>query len=232
MLRAVLVSSLAALVSAYTDRGLLKLDNTTFGRIIDGSRYAFVRFDKEYSYGEEHDAWKDFAKKVGDSSADVLCCDVGVSEYGDKDNSDLAEMYGIKSEDFPQYRLFTKGGSTTEPLKFTGEKKSDEFLKFIQETAGAWIGLPGQVKELDSLAKDWVKGDKAAALKAANAFTPAEKDADSHKYYCKVMTKGEKDADFVTKESARLKKMIDDASVKEDKKAQFGRRLNMLSSFA
>ena len=39
------------------------------------------------------------------------------------------------------------------------------------------------------------------------------------------------DADFVTKEATRLKKMMDDGSVKEGKKDQFGRRLNALSSF-
>ena len=38
-----------------------------------------VRFDKEYSYGDEHDAWKAFASTVGESSADMLVCDVGVS---------------------------------------------------------------------------------------------------------------------------------------------------------
>jgi len=37
----------------YVDRGILKLDNTTFDRIVDGSRPVFVRFDKEYAYGEE-----------------------------------------------------------------------------------------------------------------------------------------------------------------------------------
>ena len=31
----------------------------TFGRIIDGTKSVMVRFDKEYSYGDEHDAWKD-----------------------------------------------------------------------------------------------------------------------------------------------------------------------------
>ena len=46
------------------------------------------------------------------------------------------------------------------------------------------------------------------------------------------MTKAAGDADFVTKETTRLKKMIDDGSVKPAKKEQFGRRLNMLSSFA
>ena len=34
------------------------------------------------------------------------------------------------------------------------------------------------------------------------------------------------------KEKERLQKMIDDGSVKHEKKAQFGRRLNMLSSFS
>ena len=61
----------------------------TFDRIIDGGKSVFVRFDKEYSYGDEHDAWKDFAAKLGDSAADMLVGDVGVSEYGDKDNSDV-----------------------------------------------------------------------------------------------------------------------------------------------
>ena len=56
----------------------------------------------------QHDAWKDFAKKVGESSASLLSCDVGVSEYGDKDNADIAERFSIKTDDFPQYRLWLK----------------------------------------------------------------------------------------------------------------------------
>merc|ERR1719229_2131401 len=151
---------------AYTDRGILKLDNTTFDRIIDGTRGVFVRFDKEYSYGDDHDAWKDYAKTVGQSAADLLSCDVGVSEYGDKDNSDLAERFGIKTDDFPRFLLFKKGvKSTDSPLVYAGEKKTEEFLRFVQEKAGAWIGLPGQTKELDELAKELVESaDKAAVI--------------------------------------------------------------------
>ena len=70
----------------------------TFDRIIDGSKSVMVRFDKEYSYGDEHDAWKSFAAKVGESAADMLVADVGVSEYGDKDNQDLAEKFSIKTK--------------------------------------------------------------------------------------------------------------------------------------
>merc|ERR1719409_957609 len=201
---------------AYVDRGILKLDNTTFDRIIDGSRNVMVRFDKEYSYGDEHDAWKDFAKTVGESSADVLVCDVGVSEYGDKDNSDISDRFSIKSDDFPQYRFWAKGkAASASPLSFSGEKKKEDFLRFIQEKAGAWIGLPGQVKEMDALAKEFVDAKKKEGVlkKAEKAASKLDaKESEEGKYY--------------------VKKMIDDGSVKDAKKQQFGRRLNALSSFS
>merc|ERR1719248_137217 len=134
MYRAAFLAALLQLAAAYTDRGIIKLDNTTFDRIVDGTKSVFVRFDKEYSYGDEHDAWKEFAKTVGESAADLLSADVGVSEYGDKDNSDLAERFGVKSDDFPRFLLFTKGmKSTNSPLVYTGEKKADGLLRFAQE---------------------------------------------------------------------------------------------------
>jgi len=172
---------------------------------------------------------------VGESSADVLVCDVGVSEYGDKDNSDISDKYSIKNEDFPQYRFWPKGtSSASDPIVYGSAKKKDDFLRFIQEKAGAWIGLAGQVKAMDALAKEFIAAsDKAAVAKKAEAAAKDvdTKDADSAKYYVKVMTKASTDSAFVEKETARLKKMMEDGSVKATKKEQFGRRLNMLSSF-
>jgi endoplasmic reticulum protein 29 len=206
---------------------------STFDRIIDGSKDVFVRFDKEYAYGDDHDAWKKFAAEVGGSSAAMLVADVGVSEYGDKDNKDLADRFSIKTDEFPQYRLFLKGSSTS-PTSYTGEKKYEGFLRFVQEKAGVWVGLPGQIKELDALAKEFVKGDKAAVLAKAESAAKAleTKDEDSGKYYVKVMQKASEKGNFVTKETERLQKMIEDGAVKADKKKDFGRRLNILSSFA
>merc|ERR1712216_71832 len=181
------------------------------------------------------DAWKDFANKVGDSAAEMLVADVGVSEYGDKDNSDISERYSIKNDDFPQYRLWLKGtGSTGTPESYKGDKKSDAFLRFVQEKAGVWVGLPGQVATLDALAKEFATGDKDAVLKKVEAAVKAldEKDAESGKYYAKVMSKAKAAADFVQKETDRLQKMVDDGSVTAAKKVQFGRRLNILSSFS
>ena len=79
------------------------------------------------------------------------------AEYGDKDNSDLSDRYSIKSDDFPAFRFWAKGSpSSAEAVKFEGNKNKDDFLRFIQEKAGAWIGMAGQVKELDMLAKEFV----------------------------------------------------------------------------
>jgi len=231
-IRSLLLLSACVGTLAYTDRGILKLDNTTFDRIIDGSKSVFVRFDKEYAYGDEHDAWKEYAKTVGESAADLLTCDVGVSEYGDKDNSDISERLSIKSEDFPQYRLWKKGmASTAEPIKFAGNKKADEFLRFVQEKAGAWIGLPGQIKTLDEYAKEFISSGKSADVLKKAETAAAGYTEDTAKYYVKVMTKLSADAEFITKENSRLKKMMDDGSVKASKKEQFGRRLNVLNSF-
>ena len=73
--------------------------------------------------------------------------------------------------------------------------------------------------------------DKAAVIKKAEKFKADEKDADSAKYYAKVMTKVMASADFVAKETSRLTKMMDDGSVAVGKKEQFRKRLNALSSF-
>ena len=107
------------------------------------------------------------------------------------------------------------------------KREREAYLKTYQ-------GLEPQIKELDALAKEFVKGDKAAVLaKAESAAKALEvKDEDSGKYYVKVMQKASEKGDFVTKETERLQKMIEDGAVKADKKKDFGRRLNILSSFA
>jgi len=229
------VFTVVALSSMGTEAapGAIKLDNTTFDKLITvPGLTVLVKFDKEYAYGDEHDAWKEYAKTVGESAAELLTADVGVAEYGDKDNSDLAERFSIKSDDFPQYRLWKKGMlSTAEPIKFTGDKKADEFLRFVQEKAGAWIGLPGQIKALDEIAKEFLSTDKTADVITKAEAAAAGQTEETAKYYVKVMQKLAADKEFLTKENARLKKMMDDGSVKASKKEQFGRRLNVLNSF-
>jgi len=61
-----------------------------------------------------------------------VLCDV---EYGDKENTDLAERFNIKKDDWPEYRLFIQGKS--EPVVYSGNKaRADDIQKFIVQESG------------------------------------------------------------------------------------------------
>ena len=58
-----------------------------------------------------------------------------VSDYGDKDNFDLAERFGVKKDDFPAYKLFINDKS--EPVDYRGDvKNGDEIKRFIIKETG------------------------------------------------------------------------------------------------
>lgn len=247
---------LALATPAAAERGILDLDNTTFDRVVGGSVPVMVRVEKEYPYGDSDDAWKEFGAAVGDSGAAVLVANVGVADppspyrgeegrYGEgapppdeepdenawRENQDLAERFSVSLEAFPKFLFFPAGWKDgSKPVVFEGEETKDSFMRFVQEKANVWIGLPGQVKELHALAQSFLAAsseEQAKALATAQAGTD-----EASKYYAKVMAKASTDAGFVPKEIARLTKMMDDGSVAAAKKAQFSKRLNALSSFA
>lgn len=61
-------------------------------------------------------------------------------DYGDKENADLGERYDIKSDDYPEYRLFIQGKS--EPIKYTGDEgKSDKIKQFVTKETGKFYIL-------------------------------------------------------------------------------------------
>ena len=57
------------------------------------------------------------------------------ADYGEKDNSDLAERFGVTKEDYPVYKMFLQG--TKDPIPYTGDvKNADKIKKFVMETSG------------------------------------------------------------------------------------------------
>mmetsp|Transcript_21710 Transcript_21710/g.46768 ORF Transcript_21710/g.46768 Transcript_21710/m.46768 type:complete len:287 (-) Transcript_21710:348-1208(-) len=84
-------------------RGILALDNITFGRVVGHAAPALVRIDTEYNYGDEDDAFKELAEWVGESDAPLLVCTVGVGEppyqYGrDSDDHDYGGYHDRRHE--------------------------------------------------------------------------------------------------------------------------------------
>ena len=58
-------------------------------------------------------------KRLGEAGANIMVGVVGVQEYGDKLNEDLAKRFAVQKESFPVYKLFLAGSSV--PIAYTGE---------------------------------------------------------------------------------------------------------------
>ena len=63
------------------------------------------------------------------------------SDWGDKENSDLSQRYGVTKEDFPTIKLIV-GGKISEPIDFKGKFEQNELKNFIGKHAGEKWG-PG-----------------------------------------------------------------------------------------
>merc|ERR1711976_21012 len=217
-------------------QGSVSLNAGTFDKIISKFKATLVKFDEMYPYGEKHDEFKKVAKD-STSQPDLLIAEVNVADYGDKDNSDLSERYGLKKEDFPAYKLLVTGKE--DPIDFTGDlKKSEEIKKFIVQHSGLWLGLPACIEEFDKYIVDFVK---ANAEQKKSIFEQAQKSAEEIvsdenlkeranvyvKTFQKILEKGD---GFVETELARVEK-LSEGKVSEKKKAQLKDRASILTSF-
>ena len=79
-----------------------------------------VKFDVAYPYGEKHDQFGKLSESLA-SNPDILVADVGVKDYGDKENVDLAQRYKVAKEDYPVLFLFISG--QTEPIRYKVKNK-------------------------------------------------------------------------------------------------------------
>lgn len=139
------------------------------------------------------------------------------------------------------YKFFPKGGGdpVDGPKKSEGSKDEQKaalgtFLK-INAGLSVFIGK-GQIGAFDDLAEKFVGGDKSALEAAQKLLGDKEvvtddEDKKNAEYYIKTMNRvNEKGDDYPKKELDRLKAMVK-AKISDKKKAMFGPRINILSSF-
>ncbi|XP_059490427.1 endoplasmic reticulum resident protein 29 [Neocloeon triangulifer] len=216
-------------------KGSVSLDTYTFDKLISKFKATLVKFDIAYPYGTKHD---EFAK-VAEAShllPDLLVADVGVKDYGDNDNSDLAKKYDVKKENYPVVKLFVQGKA--EPIDFTSKDfTAEELKKFIRSNSGVYIGLPGCLESFDALATEFVTSDvakrKTILRKAEDLWDTAtgKSEQKAAEMYVKTMRKViEKGDEFVTNELKRVQNLMQ-GKVSNDKKQDMSYRLNILQSF-
>lgn len=125
-------------------------------QIVPKFKAVVVKFDVAFPYGEKHDEFAKVAAATKDAT-DLLVAEVGVKDFGNKDNADLAKRFDVKKDDYPSVLLFVQG--KTEPFKFITETDadftSDNIKRFIKKKTDIYLGLPGCVEKLDKLAEEF-----------------------------------------------------------------------------
>ncbi|XP_046739454.1 endoplasmic reticulum resident protein 29 [Diprion similis] len=237
---AVLVLAVAGLGRSSDEdcKGCVPLDSHSFDKVIPKFKVALVKFDVAFPYGEKHEEFAKVAAATKDS-ADLLVAEVGIKDYGKKENSDLAQRYGITKDDFPAVRLFLQG--KPEPIPFVQKLDSDftaENLKrFIRARTDVYLGLPGCVEQLDRLAEEFKNSqdkERQEILSKAKIFeeTLPEEHRNAAHVYVKTMERIMERGDvFVQLEQSRLEGLLK-GKISKDKKRNMEERRNILQSFA
>lgn len=129
-----------------------------FSQVVKKFKATVVKFDQSYPYGEKHDAYMKVAE-ASKNAPDLLIAEVGVQDYGDKENQDLADLFNIKKDDHPVVLLF-KDGNTKDPVKFDSTDFTEDSLKrFVSTAAGVRLPLEGCLEAFDVIAEQFMAAD-------------------------------------------------------------------------
>ncbi|XP_071447870.1 endoplasmic reticulum resident protein 29 [Hetaerina americana] len=236
---AFLFLGLLSISEAINCKGCIPLDSYTFDKVISKFKASVIKFDVAYPYGPKHDEYA----KVSEAAftiPDLLVGEVGVKDYGDQENSDLAERYKVSKEDFPVIKLFVEGKK--DPYTYSPDTSeeftADNIKKFIRSTSGLYIGLPGCLENFDRLVTNFLsetdeKAQRKLLRDAEDLWDKAkgrseQKAAETYvKLIRKVLEKGK---GFVDGEIKRVEGIIK-GKVNKEKKEEMQNRINILQSF-
>lgn len=165
MMRRYFVLSCVILGTPYTYQaaapsGSVDLNELSFDKITGKFKASLVKFDVAYPYGDKHDTFVQLATDAKDIS-DLLIAEVGVKDYGEKENEELAKKYGATKDNFPVVKLFLKGKD--EPMTFDDKNgfTSENLRLFVRENTGIYLSLPGCVRDFDILAIKFMESKKS-----------------------------------------------------------------------
>lgn len=216
-------------------KGAVPLDSWTFDKMISKFKASLVKFDITYPYGEKEDEYGKVAESAR-FSPDLLISEVGVQDYGDKENADIAERYDVSKDQFPVLKLFVEG--KFEPITFSGEFKADEIRNFIKQHSDVRLVMDKCLPQFDELAEKFMavadKEKKENILsEAKEVLSTISEDGEkrSADVYIKMMQKViERGVGFIASERERVKN-IKEGKITSIKKEEMQGRLNILHSF-
>ncbi|CAN6659870.1 hypothetical protein TRVA0_032S00166 [Trichomonascus vanleenenianus] len=183
--------------------------------------------------------WCGHCKKMKpefEAAAEVFARDdvtIALVDCTDGSANGIASQFGVSA--YPTILYFD--GKSSEPVPYAYGRSVDHFVDFVNERAGTARTVEGKltdeagrVASLDALARRVVGGGEAAVNSVVEAASQAaEKSAKWYGHYAKrIADKGER---YISKEIARLTKLMSGSSVGLDKQDEFKVKINILNVF-
>jgi len=211
------------------------LDSANFDKVVlDSSKDVLVEF---------YAPWCGHCKKLAPDYEVVANAFAGedsvvVAKIDCDASKEKCSAYDVSG--YPTIKWFPKDNKAGE--KYESARDVDAFITFInnkvgtqRDKTGALGDIAGRIPSLDELVAKFIKegSDKAALVKEAEEFvkTAVGEAIANAKYYVKVFTSTITQSDFVTKEVARLEKLISSGSLTPKKRDEFTKKKNILSVF-
>ncbi|RZF48773.1 hypothetical protein LSTR_LSTR008122 [Laodelphax striatellus] len=228
-----------SIIGVRSEKGCVALDTVSFDKILSKFKAVLVKFDTVFPYGSKQEAYEAVcsASRV---ITELLVTEVSVKDYGDKENLDLAEKFGVKKNDYPVVKLFING---KEAYTFRPQKDEDwdekNLKNFIRAKSGVYIGLDGCYEDFDNLALNFTVSttkeerqkylNKAQEiLRSTNSLHKQKAGEVYVKYMKKFMEIGDK---FINQEEKRIKTITEEAKIHITKRREFDHKINILNSF-
>uniref|UniRef100_A0A2M4BWZ5 Putative endoplasmic reticulum protein erp29 n=2 Tax=Anopheles marajoara TaxID=58244 RepID=A0A2M4BWZ5_9DIPT len=226
--------------TAWTARGCVDLDSSTFDKVVKKFRYTLVKFDTAFPYGDKHEAFTSLAQQTA-SNDELLFALVGIKDYGEKDNTDLESRFSIPKE-YPVVKLFSH--NIDKPIDFpTNEEISADSLRlFLKRNTDLYIGLPGCVQKLDDLVHVFLHSsdnlEKQSIIDQIETLGKAADETDqfktSYQTYAALMRKilhsSKAHSIVVQDEVDRIAKILQ-GKLSDSKRQDLKLRINIMQSF-
>jgi len=220
--------------------GCVALDELSFDKVLSKFPVSLIKFDIAYPYGDRHDQFAQVAKDAA-NIPDLFVGEVGIKDYGEKENSELGKRFKIERDDFPAVLVFVKNNlkGSIEHFKFDNDKgfNAGNLKNFIKQKSGLRIPLKGCIEQLDNIAEKFTSTSSEEERKilrkdAEQEIKSLPEDQKKNgQMYTKVMKKLTSDGEgFLSSEETRIKKLLT-TKLTAKKKEEMEIRLNILTSF-
>lgn len=147
-------------------QGCVSIDEYSFEKILPKFETILLKFDDSYPFGEKHNTFTQVAADIAENK-NIIVGQVGIKYYGEKDNQEFSDKFGITSkDDLPVLKLFVQGEDEPFTYSKTMPWTEEDIKKFIRDHTNIYLGLPGCLETFDKLAMKFTSSsDKEAVLK-------------------------------------------------------------------